>query len=175
VNHIIFETQMARFKDRETILSDAELFLPLKVERDIRAWPNYEVIIEDYDQQLFTLTLTKRKGKKEEVTRITRQGPIHNAILLPYHVRIIEGIQPGWTMQVNLPTQAFKIKLIRLEEVRVPAGGFKAYYFESEPKRFQIWISADSRRIPVKITGSGGIGYTLAMREYQSGRPVEEQ
>ena len=70
-------------------------------------------------------------------------------------------------MNVTLPTQEFKITLVSIEDVEVPAGTFKAFYFESEPKRFAIWISADDRRIPVKIRGSGGVNYTMAMRSYR--------
>lgn len=166
VNLITFETKLARFRDMEKIYSDPETFLPLKVERDISVWPKAEKITEDYDQKNFMLTITKIQGKKQEQILFKRDGSIHNAILLPYYVRRTAKLEPGWILKVNLPTQQFEIKLVRMEDLKTPAGTFKSYYFQSTPRRFEIWISADERRIPLKIKGSGGIGYIMVMREY---------
>ncbi|MDD5730789.1 MAG: DUF3108 domain-containing protein [Candidatus Omnitrophica bacterium] len=167
VMHITFETRMANFKDQEKIFSDIETDLPLKVEREISTWPSPEKITEEYDQEKFILTVKKFKGhKKEEVFTIKKSGPIQNAILLPFSVRNAPKLSVGWSMQVNLPTQEFRIKLVSIEEIKVPSGKFSAYHFESEPKKLEIWISADNRRIPLKITGTGNLGYTLLMREY---------
>jgi len=165
-NLITFNTRVARFNDMEKIYSDAETFLPMKVERDIRSWPNYEKITEYYDQKSFTLRITKVRGKKNEDLFLKKGNVIHNAILLPFFVRQIEKLEPGWAMEANLPTQKFEIKLDNIEEIAVPAGRFKSFHFLSEPDRFEIWISADERRIPIKIKGSSGFGYTLVMREY---------
>lgn len=166
VGLMTFETVLAKFKDLEKIYSDIETFLPLKVERGINVWSKKEDIIEEYNQKEYTLTITKLRGKRKEEVVIKKDGPIHNAILLPYHVRRIPELGLGWIFLAKLPTQEFEIKLISVEDVKVPAGTFKSYRFESTPKRFEIWISADERRIPLKIKGSGGIGYTLVMREY---------
>jgi hypothetical protein len=166
VDLITFNTRVARFNDMEKIYSDAETFLPVKVERDIRSWPNYEKITEDYDQKSFTLKITKTRGRKNEDLFLKKGNVIHNAVLLPFFVRQIEKLEPGWAMEANLPTQKFEIKLDNIEEISVPAGRFKSYHFISDPARFEIWISADERRIPLKIKGSSGLGYTLVMREY---------
>ena len=166
VNLITFNTRVARFNDMEKIYSDAETFLPVKVERNIRSWPNNEKITEDYDQESFTLKITKIRGRKNEELFLKKDSAIHNAILLPFFVRQIEKLEPGWSMEANLPTQKFEIKLDNIEEIAVPAGRFKSYHFLSDPGRFEIWISADERRIPLKIKGSSGLGYTLVMREY---------
>ena len=163
---VVFTTKVAQINDTEKIWADTKEFLPLRVERDVRMWPKHENIIESYDQALHTLDIAKQAGSKHDTQRITRQGPIHNAILLPYQVRRIEPLDPGWSMKVTLPTQEFKITLVSIEEVEVPAGKFKAFYFESSPKRFEIWISADDRRIPIKIRGSNGLNYMMAMRSY---------
>jgi hypothetical protein len=48
----------------------------------------------------------------------------------------------------------------------VPAGKFKAYHFTSTPKKFEIWISKDDYRIPVKIKGLGGYNYTMLMKNH---------
>jgi hypothetical protein len=166
LNLVTFDTQLSYFKDTEKIYSDPQTFLPLKVERNVSTWPKAEKITEEYDQENFTVTITKLKGKKKEQALFKRDNVIHNAVLLPFYVRRVARLELGWTLRVNLPTQNFEIKLIDMEDIRVPAGDFKSYHFQSNPSRFEIWISADERRIPLKIKGSGTIGYTLAMREY---------
>lgn len=166
VNFMTFKTSLVRFSDLEKIYSDLDSFLPLKVERDVSTWPNREKITEIYDQDKFTLKITKLKGNKKEELSISKDGPIYNAILLPFHVRMIADLDPSFTMKIRLPTQEFTIKLTGIEEVTVPAGAFKAFHFESEPKKFEIWISADDCRTPLRIKGTGLVGYTLLMREH---------
>lgn len=165
-NLITFDTKLARFHDLEKIYSDPDNFLPLQVERQIKNLLHQERIIETYDQQNFILTITKVKGKKKEHFTIKKASSIHNAILLPYYVRRIPKLDIGWTLLAQLPTQRFQIKLVSIEDIRVPAGKFRSYHFESSPKKFEIWITADERRIPVKIKGTIGIGYTMVMKDY---------
>ena len=166
VSLMTFETRLVRFRDRETIYSDSRNFFPLKVERSISTWPNPENISEEYDQKNFTLTIVKKKGKTTQTQVIKNDGPIQNAILLPFSVRRMDGLSVGWSMRANLPNQQFEITLASIEDVKVPAGSFKAYHFTSVPERFEIWISADERKIPLKIMGAGALGYTLLMKEY---------
>ncbi|MGE5197597.1 MAG: DUF3108 domain-containing protein [Deltaproteobacteria bacterium] len=163
---ITFNTKMVRFKDLEKIYSDPRTFLPLKVERDINNWPVQEKITELYDQKKFVLTITKFKGRKKEEMVIKKTSVIHNSIMLPFYLRRIQNLKIGWTFTVQLPTQQFKIKLVAIENVSVPAGKFKAYRFESVPQKFQIWVTTDERRIPVKIRGAGALNYTMVMRDY---------
>lgn len=166
VNVITFETKVGRFTDRELIYCAPDTFLPLKVERDVSAWPTSEKITEIYDQNKFTVAITKLKGNKKEETLIRKNSRIHNAILLPYYVRKIPKLDVGWNFIAQLPTQQFKIQLASIEEVKVPAGNFKCYHFTSAPKKFEIWVSMD-KRIPVQIKGMGNLGYTLAMKEHK--------
>jgi len=166
VNLMTFETKLARFSDVEKIYSDPDTFLPIKIERYVSTWPQPERITEDYNQRDFVLSIKKSKGKREENIRIKKDGFIHNAILLPYYVRNTATLAIGYSMLARLPTQEFRIKLIEKESVTVPSGKFIAYHFESTPKKFEVWITADERRIPIKIKGASGIGYTLVMKEY---------
>lgn len=164
VSFMNFQTKLARFNDLEKIYSDPETYLPLKVERSISNWPFSEKISEFYDQEKFTLTIAK-DGRAGE-TVIKKDAPIHNAVMLPFYVRGIAKLSPGWEMSINLPNQKFRIKLIATENISVSGKSFSAYRFESDPRRFEIWISADELRIPLKIKGAGGLGYTLIMKEY---------
>jgi len=169
VNFITFETKLPRFKDNEKIYCDPETFLPLRVEREISSWPKYEKITEVYDQEKFSLHIVKTENGRDQKTDFQKDSVIHNAILLPYSVRQVADPTVGWNFQANLPTQRFLIQLAGIEKLKIVAGTFQAYRFKSTPERFEIWISADEKKIPLKIKGMAGIGYTLVMREYIPG------
>lgn len=165
VNQIIFETDIIKFHDLETIYCDVKTFLPVLIERKVSRMLKPERIEERYDQKNFTLTITKKRFTTESLS-IKKDKPIHNSILLPYYVRVNADLKIGWSFEANLPQTSYLIKLVSAEEIEVPAGKFKAYRFESDPPRIQIWISADERRIPLRIEGTGALGYKLLMREY---------
>jgi hypothetical protein len=163
---ITFETKITNFHDLEKIYSDPDTLLPFRVERTILGWPISEKIVETYDQRNFTLTVKKLKGKKVIESIIKSDSPIHNAVLLPFFIRGVHKLYIGWSFRINLAGNKYDIKLISIEDIKTPAGKFKAYYFISNPEKFKIWISTDERRIPLKITGFGNFGYTLIMKEY---------
>ena len=165
LNTIIFQTTAARFSDTETIYSDPETHLPIKIIREISNWFLSEKITEDYDQDNFKLTITKQRGSKTSSLLIEKDAPIHNPILLFYYAEDVFEFEQGRTLNVNLPGNKFQIRLASIEEIEVPAGVFKAYRFESSPKHIEIWISADRRRIPVRINGLGNFGYSLLLIE----------
>ena len=91
---------------------------------------------------------------------------MHNSILLPYSVRDEKALDVGWSFTASLPQGDFEIILKSIEDITVPAGDFKTYYFESVPSKIKIWMSADEMRVPIRIEGTGGIGYKMVMREY---------
>jgi hypothetical protein len=62
--------------------------------------------------------------------------------------------------------EEFKVTLISIDELTLPAGLFKAYHFVSTPQKFEIWISNDQYRIPLVIKGAGGLGYSMQMQSY---------
>lgn len=161
----IFKTDVAGFKDKEVILSQADTYLPLLVQRDISIWFHDEDITEEYFPLQNSFKLTKFKGgKKVEEFMIKGRRPIQNAILVPFSLRGAPGLKIGSTFDVVLPGE-FTVRLASIEEISVPAGRFKTYHFTSKPEKFEIWISADNLRIPVKIKGLGGIPYTLEMKK----------
>jgi len=168
VHLITFETKALRFRDRETIYADPETFLPIVIDRKVSQILKPEKIKEEYDQENFVLKITKKRFTTEERI-IKKDSPIHNSILLPYFVRNKKDLEVGWSFMANLPQHKHKITLKAIESVTVPAGDFRAFYFESEPvkgKQIKIWISTDEGRIPLRLEGTGGIGYKLLMRKY---------
>ena len=167
---MVFETNLARFKDIETIYSDPQTLLPVKVEREVLNWFTREKITEDYNQRDFTVTINKKKGSKTETLLIKKDSPIQNAILLPQSIRRSAKLDANETLVANLPGSRYEIKLASVEEIKVPAGTFKAYHFKSTPSQIDIWISADERKIPVKIQSNNvAFGYIMVLKEYNSG------
>jgi len=163
VNLVTFKTSVFGFNDLETIYSDIRTNLPVKVERDISFLLHDEHIVENYSPTEGKLIIEKFEGsKKVEEFNFEAKGPIHNAIILPFSLRKIKDLNIGWSFDIRLPDE-FKVTLVSIEDVSVPAGTFKAYHFISEPKKFEIWITTDGLRIPVKIKGCGGLDYTLSM------------
>lgn len=166
-NLMVFKTQVAHFVDTERIYSDPQTLLPIIVERDILNWLSKEKITEDYDQANFTVNIRKKTWLGEETESIKKGNPIQNAVLLPHYIRSIPDLNIGYNFMINLPNRSFKITLISIENITIPAGTFKAYRFESTPRQIEVWVSADARRIPLKMQGIGAYGYSLVMKEYK--------
>ena len=159
------KTESWGFKDTEKIYSDPETLLPVRVERDVRWWFGRENIIEEYNQRDFKVIITKFKGNRK-VSELTfsADGPIYNAVLLPFHLAKVPNPEVGWSFVFRLP-QKFEAKLTSLEDIKVGEKIFSTYHFTSVPDKFEVWISNDTARIPLKIKGKGGFNYTLVMKE----------
>ena len=162
-----FHTRIIGFDDAEKIYTDPVTGLPVRIERTIR-WPfNREFIVEEYDQEHFTLIMRKYKGKKLiEEHKSVHNGPIYSAIVFPFSLRHVPDPQIGWKTKTAFPNE-FEITLVSIDEVKVQAGHFTAYHFTSAPHKFEIWISRDKNLIPVKIQGRGTFGgYTMKLHKY---------
>lgn len=163
---VTFRTQAFGFEDREKIYIDPDTLLPVRVERDISIGLAKEYLIEDYDQKNSILKVTKFRGNKIVKEYIFKEkGPIHNAVFFPFYLRSIPMFDIGWSFDVRFPNK-FKIQLVSIEEIEVPAGKFMAYHFTSIPHKFEVWLSQDSPGTPLKIKGIGGFGYTLLMKRH---------
>ncbi|MFH0826788.1 MAG: hypothetical protein V1923_02700 [Candidatus Omnitrophota bacterium] len=162
---VTFETKMFGFRDTEKIYTDPKTRLPVRVERNLTLWTKKEYLVEEYDQEQSHLSVKKYNNKKKVKEYFFKaKGPIHNAVLLPFFLRDSPEFRIGWSMEASFP-QKFEIQLVSIEEIQVPAGKFWAYHFTSIPHKFDIWISRDSPRVPLKIQGMGALGYTIAMKE----------
>ncbi|MDP2921384.1 MAG: hypothetical protein Q8O12_03330 [Candidatus Omnitrophota bacterium] len=165
VNLITFKTIVFLFEDTEKIYSDPESSLLYKVERTISGVSGKEYITEEYDQEKFTVVIKKLKdGKQVSERTIKANGPIHNAILLPFYLSRRPDLEIGWHFTARVPTE-FKLELVSIDEITVPAGKFQAFHFKSTPDKFEIWINKDSPRVPLKIKGKS---YSLLMKKYSS-------
>lgn len=163
---VTFRTHVFGFDDTEKIYIDISSFLPVRVERNITIGFKKEYLVEEYDQKKYTLKVSKFKGNKKVKEYVfKKEGPIHNAVYLPFYLRTIPEPAAGWSFEARFP-DSFKIKFVSLEEITVPAGKFKAYHFTSTPHKFDIWISKDNLRVPLKIKGAGALSYTMQMKSH---------
>jgi len=166
VNKSIFHTLVLGFADKETIYSLQENLLPVRVERDIRGWIGREHIVEVYDQNNFTVTITKYKGKNKISERVYKaEGPIHNAVLMMFYVRRASVLNLGWRKVFYLPDK-FEITLSSVEKIKIFGKSYMAYHFTSQPDKFEIWINKDEPHIPLLLEGRGGLNYKLTLKEY---------
>lgn len=159
-----FRTRVIGLDDLEKIYCDPVTLLPLRVERDISFPFNKEYLVEIYDTRNFSLVIKKYVDNKEvKEYRFKAEGPIYNAVLFPFYLRTIPKLELGQSFEARFP-EVFKISLVSIDEIEVPAGKFKAYHFTSQPHKFEIWISQDKDRIPLKIKDTAGLGYTLLLK-----------
>lgn len=161
-------TDVANFHGLDKIYANLNTFNPLWVLRDITFFGKQESIIEDYSLKPNSVTITKFKAEKETARIITSDEYLQHVIASIYHYRRLEDFDIGKEFSLNLPLKKLKLKVIRIEEVRVPAGNFKAFYIESKPNKFKVWLSADEKRIPLKIVGAVSLApATMVMRGFK--------
>jgi hypothetical protein len=166
VRLISFRSRLTGFDDLEKIYSDPVTLLPLRVERSVKFPLGEEYLVEEYTPGKNVLVITKFiDNKKVKEYNFKADGPIHNAITLPFYLRTLSNLTIGWSFTVRFPIK-FKVTLTSIDDIKVPAGKFTAYHFTSTPKKFEIWISKDKYRIPVKIKGLGGYSYTMLMKNH---------
>jgi hypothetical protein len=162
----MFKTKVLFFEDTEKIYSDPETLLPLMIERNISKLWGKEYITEEYDQKRFTVITKTFKGKKLIKEQIAKaKGPIHNAVTLPFCLRRFPDLKIGWNFIARVPDE-FKLELVSVDQITVPAGKFQAYHFKSIPNKFEIWINKGDPRVPLKIQGKGIFDYALLMKKY---------
>jgi hypothetical protein len=165
--YITFSTELPFLKDYEEIYACKDTFLPLKINRRIikLGGLSREHIEEVYDQKNFTVTITKDKKNPENSMIIQKNGPIYNAILLTYYYRANPDIRKRRDFEIVLPTQEFKIRISRQDDIETPSGKYLVDVFTSEPSKFTFYLSKDSRRLPVKITSHTALNYALVLKE----------
>lgn len=162
----VFKTSYLGFEDTERIFCDPETFFALKVERDISGWLGNENIVEEYNQVDYTVTIKKFKDGKQVTQQLIRQdGPIYNAVTLPFYVRHISTPSLGWTFKFRIP-ELFEVTLVSVDTIRISGKTYRAYHFVSSPKYFELWVDSKNPYIPLKITGRRGLSYRLTLNEY---------
>jgi hypothetical protein len=165
VYYITFSTELPFFKDYEEIYACINTFLPVKIDRRIikLGGLSTEHIEEIYDQDKFTVSISKRRKISGNTTVIRKDGPIYNAILLTYYYRANPRIAEKGALKVVLPTQEFSISVLAEDEIETPSGRYLADVFTSEPSKFTFYLSKDAERLPLKIESHTALKYTLIL------------
>ncbi len=149
-DEIILQTNTLNFKDIERIKGDADYY-PLEVRRDIRLFGKSIQILEKYDQKKRSVEILRRSSGKASRQIISSDAKIHHPVLFIYYCRSQE-LKLGKSWMVNLPLVGkYRMEVTKLERVKTPAGRYLAYRIESFPSRIRFWISADEKRLPLKI------------------------
>lgn len=162
VYHVTFITRMHGFEDAEDIYADKDTFLPLIVSRRIEKMGSLTTkILEEYDQEAFKIKVTKCSAFLSTEFVIQRDGPIYNAILLPYYYRTKRAFAKDEKFHAILPTTSFDVILRGEEVMTTKLGKISAYVFEGVPSKFTFWLSADEKKIPLKIENHTTWGYTF--------------
>jgi len=165
--HITFFTKIPSLKDTEEIYADKDTFLPIEVHRKIKKKIGFsDNVIEKYDQEKFKVDISSKSKLRSRSFSIQRGTPIHNAILLSYYYRVKESFDENEIMKVSLPTMDFEVMFKGKETIKTPLGEYESYAFTSDPPKFKLWLSADKKRIPLKIKNPGTLGYSLILKSF---------
>ena len=81
-------------------------------------------------------------------------------------MRRTEGLRIGWQLTVRIPNDEFKVELVSIDEITIPAGKFQAYHFKSIPDKGELWVNKNNPRVTLKIKGKGIFNYVLSMKGY---------
>jgi len=171
VYHISLDTTLPfpAFSDKEDIYAEKDTFLPLKVSRRIRRTRLLpETIEEIYDQENFSITITKKGRLLSRRSTVKKKGPIHNAIALPYYYRFQPDITQKKILKISLPTADFEVAFKGKENVTTALGIQPAYVFASVPEKFRFYLSADEKRIPLKIESLTALNYSFVLSSAES-------
>ncbi len=159
---LTFEATAMNFLDKERIYVDTQHFYPIRVTRDLNIWGSQEQIVEDYDQQDFSVRIVKRvKGQDDpEETVIQKDGKIDNIYCFIYRFRVQEDVQIGQSLQMNLPTKDVMMNLVRQTRIKALGQTLDAYYLDTVPSEYSVWLDMSADRLPLRIDRGGFIGGT---------------
>lgn len=165
VYHITFVTRIPAFKDTEELYAEKDTFLPVEVHRTIKKKLGFgDRIREVYDQENFSVDISQKSKLRSKEFSIQKDSPIQNAILLAYHYRTKKDFSASDRFKIALPTADFEVMFDGIEVIDTPLGEYRAYAFTSEPPRFRLWLSADQRKLPLKIENPSTLGYSLLIK-----------
>lgn len=169
--NISFLADVVNFRDLEKIYSDLETFNPLWVNRNIDFFNRKEIINEDYASKANSVTITKYKNEKVvSVKDLASDAPYQHVISSIYYCRKLKNLGLGTKFSLNLPLSKLVLEVKRMVDINVPYGKFKAFYIESVPNKYRIWLSADEKRLPLKVEGAISFSpASLIMTKYKEG------
>jgi len=168
VYYFVFTSSLPTVQDEEKLYADPRTMLPVRIDRVVKRLGNFPLRIQEtYDQDTHRVRI-KRKGNfgTKEFT-IQRNAPVQNAILLSYYYRSMDPLDAPYEGVVTLPTLELKVLGKGKEYIKTLLGDFPAQVFASIPPKFKLWLSADERRIPLRIEDPNAFGYSLEIKKIE--------
>ncbi len=173
--HITFYTDVPGFEDTEEIYAHKETFLPFRISRKIkRIGCLPQKIDETYDQETCSVTINDKGNIFSRPQTIQKECPIYNPLLLTYYYRTMSHEECSRKKSISLPKADFDIVLKGKEKVSSGLGEEMAYVFSGEPSKFTFWLSADDKKIPIKISGHNVFGYSFVLNTIKRGGRAED-
>ena len=168
---VIFKSNGLNFYDEEKIYLDPQTFRPFKVLRDINIWGKKEKITEDYLPQEKKIRITKIAGQKTTTEELPMPQEVENIYGFIYRYRHSGSFKLGDEMQIPLPTKNIKIKVAKKITIKIMGKELDAFYLDSDPAKYKIWLGTDAGHRPLKISSSVGLVNTvMVMTDYNSGQ-----
>ncbi|MEI7997904.1 MAG: hypothetical protein WCH62_00140 [Candidatus Omnitrophota bacterium] len=158
---ITFKAKGFNFVDEENIYLNSLTYKPLFVERTY----NNEKISEEYINDGRQINVTKTVNGKITKQVIEKAMPADNIYGFIYRYRKEGSFKIGEVLELNLPTNDLKIKLVKRMQLKVIDQQYNAFYMQSNPSKYKIWFDASDKKIPLRI--NGGLG-TMVMTKYEN-------
>ncbi len=175
---ITFEAKGFKMFDIEKIYADPKTLYPVHVERNLNVsvmgFGGFEgKIIESYDQQKHTVTVTQfpDDGSKPAPIILQKDGPIDNLYCFIYRYRLKGDFKLDTSLKMNLPTKDVLIRIIKKMSMNVVKKTYDTFFFETVPAQYRIWFDAADTHVPVRIENPALIGGTImTMSNYSKGK-----
>ena len=165
---IVFHADGFKFYDEEKIYVDTKTYAPVAVLRDINIFGKKEKISEEYLSSEGKIRITKIVGDKTTVETIDKKGQVDNIYGAIYRYRQSGSFKLGDQMHLRLPTKDITLKLLKMDQVKAGGKKYSAFYMESVPSAYMVWFDTSPKRIPLRITGTAGMGSTnMIITEYK--------
>lgn len=167
LQRLLFRVSTFSVKDEEDILGTIDFRAPVRVSRSVRVFGKAESIQETYAPDRRSVTIRKTiNGRVSPDNKIVSAQDLGNVLLLLYRLRNDPFLAIGQSYDINLPTQQFKLRVVDKRMLKSPLGRYEAFYLESTPPKFKIWLKTTPDRLPLRIQGliAGGMLYLATTR-----------
>jgi len=165
---IIFRARAMNFFDEERIYADPKTFYPMAVVRDLNIWGKKENITEEYDEGKGVITITKLAGGITTTDTISKKGPIDNIYCFIYRYRNSGTFKVGDSFLIHLPTKDIEMKSVKVMPLKVGGRTFEAFFLQSDPAKYKVWLDTSLKKIPLRINDAMGLSDTaMTMTQYK--------
>lgn len=158
-----FVSKFYKVRDRIETAIDAESLYTRRFEKHLREGGYKQDLVVRFDQE-------NRQAVYEDGPPLGVPARVQDVLSAFYYVRTVP-LQDGAVLSVpahdNRTSYDLEVKVLKREQVEVPAGKFNCVQVEPVLKsegifkskgRILVWLTDDAKRIPVKVTSKVPIG-----------------